>query len=441
MSEFWQNDNSDRANRLRAEQLSLVARHVPPVAMANICNALVFLAACWGLPNFNLALAWAGVVISIAVFIIFRRLIRKARRTNGGKRKGVVKSVIYALALGSAWAAMPILFFPSAGPGLRLLIACLASGMMCGGAFVLASIPEAAVAFTGLIASGSIAALIRVGEPDHVLIAIVLAIYTFVLLRGVFAYADQLKTRVFTEIDAEERACARLKNLHASGLSALGGMATGLAHEISQPLAAATTYLAVAQRLIKNGSGGGEGMTPELALSQIARQLRTANEIVEHLRHLLIRGEPDKAPLRLHEVIDEVCDANNIGGKVSLMLKFGAPNDMVLADRVQIKQVLANLIRNAIDAMENCEAKELIVSTEAVDGSIRTDVVDSGPGVSPAIRAALFEPFTTTKERGMGVGLAVSRTMVEAHDGKIWAEPNPEGGAVFSFTLPLARAS
>jgi two-component system sensor kinase FixL len=121
----------------------------------------------------------------------------------------------------------------------------------------------------------------------------------------------------------------------------------------------------------------------------------------------------------------------------TLQLCLRAPDDDILADRVQLKQVLANLVRNAIEAMRDAAERRLVISTRATpEGAIRLDVADSGTGVAEGMAGTLFEPFATTKPGGMGVGLAMCRTIVEAHGGRIWAEPNPEGGAIFSVVLP-----
>jgi two-component system sensor kinase FixL len=108
----------------------------------------------------------------------------------------------------------------------------------------------------------------------------------------------------------------------------------------------------------------------------------------------------------------------------------------VLADKIQIQQVLLNLVRNAIEAMQEVEHRELSLSTHRIDAdTVRIDVADTGPGISPDIAGQLFQPFITTKQAGMGVGLSISRTIVESHGGRIWVDPNPAGGVIFHLTL------
>lgn len=235
---------------------------------------------------------------------------------------------------------------------------------------------------------------------------------------------------------------ARVRKLHADRLNAVGGMAAGLAHEINQPLAATATYLKAARRLLQ--------MPPELrpanvedTLDNAAAQIMRAGRIIGHLREFIARGEPDKTLQSVHQLIEEAYDLTIAGAKranVRVCLRLNAKDDRVLADRVQIKQVLVNLLRNAIEAMSESKERELVISTSSAKDAIRIDVADTGAGLSKEVEADLFEPFMTTKASGMGVGLSISRSIVEAHYGKIWAEPNPGGGAILCFTLPLAEA-
>jgi two-component system sensor kinase FixL len=254
-------------------------------------------------------------------------------------------------------------------------------------------------------------------------------------------YGDQrLFVAVVRDLTERVQTAARMEKLRADRLDAMGGMATALAHEVNQPLAAAANYLSVARRVLERSP-----VTPTGAEEVLARaedQVARAGQIVRRMRSFVSRGEPDKALHRMSELAQEahelaLADAGASDANVSFLLD--AANDIVFADKVQIQQVLVNLMRNAREAMSVSQRRKLTVSiSETKGGMIQTDVVDTGPGLSAEVLESLFEPFKTTKANGMGVGLSISRSIIEAHHGKLWAESNAEGGAVFSFTLPSA---
>jgi C4-dicarboxylate-specific signal transduction histidine kinase len=234
---------------------------------------------------------------------------------------------------------------------------------------------------------------------------------------------------------------AQIERLNSERLTAMQGMAAGLAHEINQPLAAGVMYLKAARRLLKIPDER-RAASIEHTLDQAAEAMLRAGRIMNRLREFVSGGEPDKFLRRLHELVHAVCKKMTEEGNLSnieLTLELNAGNDCVLIDPVQISQVLINLIRNAAQAMRTSETRRLIVSTELQGKDmICVSVVDTGGGLSDEVRKTLFEPFKTTKETGVGIGLSISRSIIEAHYGKIWAEPNPLGGAIFKFNLPLA---
>lgn len=431
------------AARLRAEQFASVVRYTPLFMLANIFNALVMLAAFRDSPRALDAVLWAAAVITIAGYIYIRRLVRSFRELSERRSHSRENAVVYALGLGAAWAALPLFFFQGASHGAQLLIISLSAGMLCGGAFVLASLPAAALAFSAPIAVAAFATLVRTGEKHQLLMAILLVSYALVLFRGAFAYAEQLRRRVLAQLKTEETARARVEKLERSGLHAIGGMASTLAHEVNQPLTAASNYLSAAQRLLDANPATREATGAQQALEKARVEVARVSEIVAGLRDFILGGEPDMNVLHLHALIEEA--QRNAApaadrAAIRLSLRLDAEKDMVVADRVQIGQVCANLIRNAIDALEHEPRREIAISTRtSEDGFIHTQVADTGPGVSEAVRTNLFAPFMTTKPKGMGIGLALARAIVEAHHGRIWAEPVPGGGSKFSFALPLAR--
>jgi two-component system, LuxR family, sensor kinase FixL len=224
---------------------------------------------------------------------------------------------------------------------------------------------------------------------------------------------------------------------HVSRLSEMGQMASALAHEVNQPLTAATNYVEVAQLLLTSGA------TPERAMAAIdnvAVQITRASQIIQRLREFVKKGEPEQRAEDVAKVVQEASALALIGARergVKVQLR-SAPNlPPVLIDKIQIQQVIVNLMRNAIEAMETSERRELTVVSE-MDGQSRVEisVVDTGPGIAPEIADRLFQPFVTTKAQGMGVGLSICRSIIEGHGGTLAVEANFEGGTIFRFSLP-----
>jgi two-component system sensor kinase FixL len=177
------------------------------------------------------------------------------------------------------------------------------------------------------------------------------------------------------------------------------------------------------------------------ALEKAADQALRAGQIIRRLRDFVSRGESERRVENIIKLVEEACALALVGDKdrgIRVQFQFDPSVDLVLADRVQIQQVLLNLIRNAMDAMESTPSRDLVISVSpADDGFARVSVADSGSGIGLEIADQLFQPFITTKRDGMGVGLSISRTIIEAHGGRIWVEPNPAGGTIFHFTLAV----
>ena len=256
-------------------------------------------------------------------------------------------------------------------------------------------------------------------------------------LRAVGAMADMTeRNRAEAEI---RRVQAEL--IHVSRLSAMGAMASALAHELNQPLAAVSNYISGARRIA--GSHPAPPAALIDALNAAASGAHRAGEIVRRLRELVSRGNVAMMVEDLPRMIDEAGVLGFVDEKwlgIRHRVELDPRAQWVKADRVQIQQVLINLIRNAVEAMEHSQEREIVISTHATgENMVEIRVTDNGPGIAPEHLDTLFSQFMTTKSGGMGIGLPICRTIVEGHGGKIWAENRPEGGARFRFTLQATR--
>jgi two-component system sensor kinase FixL len=247
--------------------------------------------------------------------------------------------------------------------------------------------------------------------------------------------------RDLTDREEREARVAQLQAeiVHISRLSAMGEMASALAHELNQPLSAIANYLNGARRLMERAAAP-DARAME-AVDKAADQALRAGDIIRRLRDFLARGEGERSIESLSKLVHEACGLALVGAKESgadVRYQLDPHRDRVVVDRIQIQQVLVNLVRNALDAMQDQQGGMLVISTN-VDGDMAVvSVADTGPGVDEAAASRLFQPFVTTKAHGMGVGLSISRTIIEGHGGRIWTEPNPGGGAIFRFSVPMA---
>lgn len=256
--------------------------------------------------------------------------------------------------------------------------------------------------------------------------------------------------RIFTgfirDLTERRQTEARLETLqseliHVSRVSAMGTMASTLAHELNQPITAIANYVEAVRDQLAEPNPDDMPMIRE-ALDDTAKEALRAGRIVRRLRDFVSRGEVEKTVEPLPSLINEASVLGLMGAReqgIEPLFDLDPYASPVLVDRVQIQQVLINLIRNACEAMRESDERRLVVSTRAESAElVRVTVSDTGAGVSPAIAAQLFTAFVSTKAEGMGLGLSICRTIVEANGGRIWMEPRAGGGSDFHFTLVRA---
>lgn len=258
--------------------------------------------------------------------------------------------------------------------------------------------------------------------------------------------AITLAIMVVRDVTKERQADAHLKALqqeliHVSRVSAMGTMAASLAHELNQPLAAVANYSAAALMMLATPGMSIKGV--QGVLKRTADESVRAGQIVNRLRRFVTKGEIERHPESLAAIVREAVAIAHSDDSIEgahVKLKLDPEADDIVADRIQLQQVVFNLVRNAIEAMAGGPHRDLTIATRRVGDQIELLVADRGPGLPAEVEAQLFEPFITTKEAGMGIGLPICRSIVRAHGGDIRAEARPSGGTVFIVSLPRAAS-
>jgi two-component system sensor kinase FixL len=245
--------------------------------------------------------------------------------------------------------------------------------------------------------------------------------------------------------EAEQEAKRHREELaHVSRVASIGEMASGLAHEINQPLTAIVSYADACRLMLESGREKKEVLLS--SLEEISRQGERAGDIIHRLREFVTRGKLERHPVNVNARVHDVLDMLGYelrSHEIDVQLKLAESLPLVEGDKVQIEQVIFNLVRNAIEAMEAREpaSRRLTIGTASVQApepAIEMYVRDTGEGVSPEASERLFDAFYSTKRNGMGLGLSITRTIVNAHGGRIWASAEKNGGTILRFTLPLS---
>jgi two-component system sensor kinase FixL len=239
---------------------------------------------------------------------------------------------------------------------------------------------------------------------------------------------------------AEEQAIRQgVEMIKVSRLMTMGEMAAAMAHELNQPLTAIANYASASRRLLADLPAAGEVLG---ALDQIDAQAHRAGEVIRRMRSFVRYDDSGREPVQMKTVIDEIRPLLQLDAKANnIRLEIEVAGDLpeLVADRIQVQQVILNLVRNGIDAMSDIEPAERVIRLECradTPDRVLVAVTDHGTGVPEESAARMFQAFYTTKAAGMGMGLAISRSIIEGHGGRLWYENNPGGGATFSFSLP-----
>jgi two-component system sensor kinase FixL len=249
------------------------------------------------------------------------------------------------------------------------------------------------------------------------------------------------------DVSAQRQSEQRLQELqaeliHVARLSAMGEMGSTLAHELNQPLTALINYAQTARSLVARRPAEDADMLAAL-LERAVEQASRAGQIIRRLRQFVAKGETERTLEDVNLVVEEACALALVGtGNKGIAARRQLADGLarVLVDRVQLHQVITNLIRNSVDALEGVARREIVISTRAAGpDAIEISVADSGPGLAPEVAERLFQPFVTTKPAGLGIGLSICRSIVDAHGGRLFASANPGGGAVFHVRLPVAE--
>ena len=267
-------------------------------------------------------------------------------------------------------------------------------------------------------------------------------IYSLLLVPIVELDYVNIYGRDITEVRMAEQQARQhqVELVHVCRLSTMGEMSTGLAHELNQPLSAIVNFASGSMRRLRSGQVKKEPLIN--AMDQISIQAERAGEIIRRLRGLVSKQPPVRTRVDLNDIVQEVCsfvefEARKLG--IAIRLELSRTSLPVRVDYVQIEQVLLNLLRNAMDALQEIpeERRRLVVYTVAEGArEVRVSVRDSGEGIAPELMSRLFDPFFTTKTGGMGMGLPISQTIINDHNGKIWATSDPGQGSLFSIVLP-----
>ena len=447
--------SEEEAAQIRGAQIHAIVRLTPVVMTASCLNSVILLAVLASTGTLKTAhLVWAAALLAMALAYLRGRLGRGPPQRRAASRRAIRRATLNGAVFGAIWAVVPAAWFVGAPLPVQLFVACLTAGMLSGGAFVLATVPLAAMSYVALLVGATLFALLQHPTPVNLGITALLASYAAVLFANInwsaalFVDSRLAEGQVRREIAAREQAQAQAA--HAERMTALGELAGGVAHDINNILQVVSGSVARIERRPENRE-------------EVARQATRIQQAVDRggaiSRRLLafarrdsLRSEPIDAAGLLTEVGELIADA--IGPSIRIHIQVAEGAGSLLADRRQLETVLLNLATNARDAMP--DGGDLTLSAARVvlerDGDsprlgagryMCLVVADTGAGIDPADLARVVEPFFTTKPRGKGTGLGLSmaKGFAEQSGGALSVESEPGRGTTVTLWFPEADPS
>jgi signal transduction histidine kinase len=447
--------SEEEAAQIRGAQIHAILRLTPVVMTASCLNSLILLVVLASTATLKPEhLIWALALLVMAMIYLRGRFGKGAPQRRPASRRAVRRVVLNGAVFGAIWAVVPAAWFVGAPLQVQLFVACLTAGMMSGGAFVLATVPLAAMSYVVLMVGGTLVALLQHPTPVNLAITALLASYAAVLFANInwsaalFVDSRLAEGRVRREVAARELAQAQAA--HAERMTALGELAGGVAHDINNILQ------------IVSGSVARMERRPE-DRDEVARQATRIQQAVDRggaiSRRLLafarrdsLRSEPIDVPVLLAEVGELLADA--IGPSIRIHVHARDVAGSLLADRRQLETVLLNLAVNARDAMPDGGQLTVSAASRVLERDcdsppltagryICLAVADTGAGIDPADLSRVVEPFFTTKPRGKGTGLGLSmaKGFAEQSGGALSVESEPGRGTTVTLWIPQAEAS
>ena len=443
----------DYAGRLRAAQIGAIVRLTPLTMAASCLNAAILLATIESIGEVRPAL-WLWSLLLFALAFYYGRNWLATRHRDAERPatlRAVRRAIIHGGLFGAVWGVLPVLTFPGAPAPIQLLIGCLTVGMMCAGAFVLATIPLAGMSYVLLVGAGAFFALLADGSPASLGLTALTVVYTGVVIVNLnwnaFLFVSHFLAEAQLRKEVATREQAQVQAAHTERMIALGELAGGIAHDFNNLLQA----IAGSAGLIERRREDPEEVRrrARLLLAAVERGGSISRRLLAFARRDILVNEPVDS----EGVLKELCDllGHTLGSGITIRMEAEPGLPALLADKAQLETVLLNLATNARDAMpQGGDLTFSAVSETMAPGReyptlkagpyIRISVADSGIGMDAATLLRATEPFFTTKPKGQGTGLGLpmAQGFAEQSGGALSIRSEPGGGTIVSIWLPQA---